>query len=548
MIPAGRLGAPDLRRTMRMYAEALSTHQEAINRLNVYPVPDGDTGTNMALTVTSVVAALDELGEEDEPGMERTCQAISHGGLMGARGNSGLILSQVLRGMAEVLAQEGGPAGASAVGRALARGAEAAYGAVILTVARAAAEAASAAASAGLVGLLERAREEGAAALARTPKQLPALAQAGVVDAGGAGYLLLLDACLSALDGRPLPEAPALSGEVPVVAREASANPMHHDPVADLRYEVMYLLEAPEEAMAGFREVWAGLGDSIVVVGSGSLWSCHVHTDDIGGAIEAAMDVGRPRNIRVTDLMEEVEEERWVREAIASTAGGGAPPQHVATTGVVAVANGEGIKRIFRSLGVGQVVAGGQSMNPSTAELLSAVEGTPASEVVILPNNANIVPVAEQAARLSPKQVRVLPTRGIVEGFAALMEYDPEAGAEDNCRAMAEAAARVVTGEITRAVRSSACPAGPIAKGDWLGLRGGRIEVVESGGPADAACALLAKLCRDDHELVTLIEGQGTRPADTRRITGWLAEHRPRATAEVHHGGQPLYPYLISIE
>ncbi len=554
MNPAGQLGAPDLRRAMRMYAEALASHREAINRLNVYPVPDGDTGTNMALTASSVVAVLDELGEEEEPGMERTCQAISHGALMGARGNSGLILSQVLRGMAEVLAREEGPAGPSSLARALGRGAESAYGAVtrpvegtILTVARVAAEAAAAAAGTGLVGLLERARQAGAAALARTPEQLPALSQAGVVDAGGAGYLLLIDAWLSALDGRPLPEAPASSG-APLASRGAGEGPGPHDSVADLRYEVMYLLEAPEEAIAGFREAWAGLGDSIVVVGSGSLWSCHIHTDDIGGAIEAALDVGRPRNIRVTDLMEEVEEERWVREAAAGGAGPAPLPGHAVTTAVVAVANGEGIKRIFRSLGVGQVVAGGQSMNPSTAELLSAVEGAPAGEVVILPNNPNIVPVAEQAARLSPKQVRVLPTKGIVEGFAALMEYDPEAGAEDNSRAMAEAAARVVTGEVTRAVRSSGGPAGPITEGDWLGLSGGRIEVVEAGGPSDAACALLAKLCRDDHELVTLIEGEGARPADTRRITEWLAEHRPRATAEVHHGGQPLYPYLISIE
>ncbi|MGH9066890.1 MAG: hypothetical protein ACRD0J_05305, partial [Acidimicrobiales bacterium] len=292
-----------------------------------------------------------------------------------------------------------------------------------------------------------------------------------------------------------------------------------------------------------------GLGDSIVVVGSGSLWNCHIHTDDVGAAVEAALDVGRPRRIRVTDLLDQVEEERWVREA------GAASPEDEETaavhppavTTVVAVANGEGIRRIFRSLGVARIVAGGQSMNPSTAEVLAAVESAPADQVLVLPNNSNIVPVAERVVGLSPKQVRVLPTASIAEGFAALMEYDPQAGVEDNRRLMADAASRVVTGEVVRAVRASGSPAGPVAAGDWLGLSAAGIEVV-APTPAEAACHLLARLCDEDHELVTLIEGEGAHPADTRRITEWLAEHRPRASAEVHHGGQPLYPYLLSIE
>lgn len=561
---AEQLVASDLRTALRAYAEVLGTHREAINRLNVYPVPDGDTGTNMALTLSSVVAALGEAGED---GMAATCRAISHGALMGARGNSGLILSQVLRGLADAFscADAVGPgevagglvAAAVAARQAVSRPVEG----TILTVARAAGEGAEAAAGAGggLVAVLEGARSEAAAALERTPDQLPALAQAGVVDAGGAGYVLLFDALLSAVAGNPLPAPPGqpeqprargAGAEPERAGRPGPPGPATDGPsVADLRYEVMYILEAPEEAVGGFREVWAGLGDSIVVVGGGSLWNCHIHTDDIGAAIEAALDVGRPRDIRVTDLLEQVEEERWVREAAARPeVQAPEPPGRPLTTGVVAVANGDGIRRIFGSLGVSQVVAGGQSMNPSTAELLAAVEAVPADQVVVLPDNPNIVPVAEAAARLSPKQVKVLATRTTVEGFAALMEYDPQAGAQENWEAMGAAAARVVTGEVTRAVRASTGPAGPIAEGDWLGLSVGSIEVVESAGVAEAACALLAKLCRDDHELVTLIEGEGAHAADTRRVTEWLAEHRPGVTAEVHHGGQPLYPYLISIE
>jgi dihydroxyacetone kinase-like predicted kinase len=314
-----------------------------------------------------------------------------------------------------------------------------------------------------------------------------------------------------------------------------------------LRYEVMYLLDAADATVSAFKEVWAGIGDSIVVVGGEGLWNCHIHTNDVGAAIEAALDAGRPRNIRVTDLDEQIEEERWVRDAAAAGPVGdddsGPPPR----TAVVAVANGEGVGRIFRSLGVHHLVAGGQSMNPSTAQILEVVEAVGSTDVVLLPNNDNIRPVAMQVCDLSTKTVRVVPTSGIVEGFAALLEYDPEAGADANAAAMADSARRVVAGEVTQAVRDATGPMGPIKTGDWLGLSRDGIEVVDEtlGG---AACGLLGKLLRDDHELVTLIEGDGSGTADTRHITEWLREQRNDIAVEVHHGGQPLYPYLISIE
>jgi dihydroxyacetone kinase-like predicted kinase len=214
---------------------------------------------------------------------------------------------------------------------------------------------------------------------------------------------------------------------------------------------------------------------------------------------------------------------------------------------VVAVGTGEGIGRIFHSLGVHQLVAGGQSMNPSTAQLLDAIDAAPANQVVVLPNNTNIVPVAEQAASVSTKKVRVVPTRGIAEGFAALLEYDPASGADDNAKTMAEAAARVISAEITRAVRTSVREAGVINEGDYLGLSRFGIEVVASS-LVEAGQDLLAKLVDDGHEIVTIIEGEGATKADTRRLTDWLQEHRPRVAPEIHHGGQPLYPYLFSIE
>jgi dihydroxyacetone kinase-like predicted kinase len=320
----------------------------------------------------------------------------------------------------------------------------------------------------------------------------------------------------------------------------------HHDSVSDLHYEVMYFLEAPDETIPAFKEVWAGIGDSIVVVGGDGIWNCHIHTDDIGAAVEAAIDCGRPRNIRVTDLMEQVEEERWVRDAAS------VPPEEQAAeepvpTAVVAVATGEGIRRIFRSLGVQQIVAGGQSMNPSTAQILAAVQAAPADDVIVLPNNKNIIPVAEQVGELTDKTVRVVKTTGITEGFAALIEYDPQATADDNASAMADASGRILSGEVTRAVRPSTCDVGPIAEGDFLGLTRGGIRVV-SPALATACTGLLAELLRDEHEIVTVIEGEGASAADTRRITEWLHEHHPEVVPEVHHGGQPLYPYLFSVE
>ncbi len=550
-----QLEAADLRATVHAYKEALAAHREPINRLNVYPVPDGDTGTNMSLTLASVCDDLEAAGDD----LAEVCKAISHGSLMGARGNSGVILSQILRGLVTVISDAGACDGPT-FARALRAAADAAYQAVmrpvegtILTVVREAAEAAEAAVSATpdahLVAVVDAARVAGEEALRKTPELLPVLAEAGVVDAGGAGLLLLLDALLYTIDGRPVPEPRVGEGAVRPDAHLIlqTADEGHGD-VGDLRYEVMYFLEAADEAIPAFKDVWAGIGDSIVVVGGDGIWNCHIHTNDIGAAIEAAVDAGRPRNIRVTDLMEEVEEERWVREAAATDVV--EVPPHASEpvcTAVVAVAAGDGIKRIFYSLGVQGIVAGGQSMNPSTADLLAAVEAVPAEQVVILPNNKNIIPVAEQVDAHTSRTVKVVATRGIAEGFAALMGYDPEAPADENAKEMAALSANVVAGEVTQAVRDSSSEAGPISEGDYLGIARDGIKAVAASVP-EAAIRLLDRLVTDDHEIVTIIEGDGATAGDTRAITEWLGEHRPGVSPEVHHGGQPLYPYLFGVE
>ncbi len=435
------LTASDLRALLRGYAQALEAHKAVINRLNVYPVPDGDTGTNMTLTVESVVAELAQTDQDAADDMGATCKAISHGSLMGARGNSGVILSQVLRGFCEVVREHDeidGPLLAAALESA----STAAYGAVmkpvegtILTVVRASAEGARDAADSGaeLIAVLDAARDAAELALARTPLLLPVLAEAGVVDAGGAGLVLLFEAALNVADGRPVSEPADEIDLVGVGTRPGPEIEAAHAEggLADLRYEVMYFLEAPDESIPGFKDVWAGIGDSIVVVGGDGIWNCHIHTDDIGASIEAAVDVGTPRKIRVTDLFEQVEEERWVREAEMLPSEPAAASEPVPCA-VVAVATGDGIRRIFHSLGVQVIVTGGQTMNPSTAQLLEAVERAPADDVVILPNNKNIIPVAEQVDGQSAKNVRVVPTRGIAEGFASLLAYDPQASGDEN--------------------------------------------------------------------------------------------------------------------
>ena len=536
-----KLSASDLRSAMTTFAGLLRSHREVINRLNVYPVPDGDTGTNMALTVESVVAALD--AEGSEASMESVCSAIARGSLMGARGNSGVILSQLLRGLVErfkavavvtpqVLADSLVHADVLAR-QAVLRPVEG----TILSVARAAAQGAQGATS-SLTALVHAARDRAREALAKTPEQLPVLAQAGVVDSGGTGLLLLFDALCHVVADDPIPVAP----DVESIDVHVQESPPEGD-IAELRYEVMFLLESNEEAVAAFREVWAGLGDSIVIVGGDGLYNCHIHTDDIGASIEAGVEAGRPREIRVTDLAEQVVEERWVREAVV----GELEVEPAPATAVVAVTAGEGVARIFRSLGVREIVAGGQSMNPSTAQLAAAVESSGSREVVILPNNKNVRLAAEQVDAVVDQKVVVVATASIVEGFAALLAYDPDASAVENAALMGLSAQRVVAGEVTRAVRSTTTDAGEVREGDWIGLDARGVRSI-ADSIAVAANALLASLIHEGHELVTIIEGDGATPANTRRISEFLAEEYPALAVEVHHGGQPLYPYLFGVE
>ena len=554
------LDAATLRRVIVGFHGGLADHRQVIDNLNVYPVPDGDTGTNMTLTMKSVVESLDGVADDLEP----LCAALAHGALMGARGNSGVILAQILRGVSGVFrdsAAAGSVPDAPVVAHALAAASDGAYSAVarpvegtILTVIREASESAQVAASAGggMTEVLDAARDRGYDALERTPEMLAVLAEAGVVDAGGAGLLLLFDAWLAEIDGRPMPEAP--EPVAPPAAVTSAEVPAEESSIADLRYEVMFLLDAPDPSVDGFKAAWQQIGDSIVVVGGDGIWNCHIHTDDIGAAIEAGIAVGRPHRIQITDLLDQAAEHSESFEAPDQPAAdaGAEPPASVEITeadrcSVVAVGAGAGVVDILMSMGADRVVTGGQSMNPSTAELLAAVDSLPTGHVVVLPNNKNIIPVAEQVDGESERTVGVVPTRSVVEGIASLLAYSPDATAAQNSGSMAAAAAAVIHGEVTQAVRDASSSAGPITTGDWLGIGPDGIAAVESEVVA-AATALLSSIIADDHELLTVLTGTDADAATTDAIVDHVAEHHPDVEVEVTEGGQPLYPYYFGLE
>jgi DAK2 domain fusion protein YloV len=538
------LRSDDIKAVVRRYHARLTAYRDALNGLNVYPVPDGDTGTNMTLTVGSVVDSIAPAAS-----MAELADVIASSSLLGARGNSGVILSQILRGLADAFRDED-ELGTRHLVDALDRASTAAYKAVqrpvegtILTVLREAAEAARTGetdAGADLGELLTRVYKRGVEALENTPELLPVLKQAGVVDAGGAGFVLLLASFLEIVTGVDV----ELPERVLRARADLAAIAGAQQVVAELRYEVMFLLDGDDGTIDAFRDRWAEIGDSIVVVGGEGTWSCHIHTDRIGPAIEAAFIAGRPRDIRVTDLIEQAGDHTLH----------GAPPFEPrpdvldAFVGVVAVVAGDGLVDIFTQLGAQGIVRGGQTMNPSTEDLLAVVDAVPAPTVVVLPNNKNIVPVAEQLDSLSTKLVVVVPTRSVPQGIAAMIGYTPPANdLVSTMEDMAAAASSVVTGEITQAVRDANVDYGHISKGDWMGIADGTIVVADADLEA-ALRGLVAVILPPGAELLTIYTGEGAQTHATKSLEAWLGELHPELELVEVTGGQPVYPYLVSIE
>jgi DAK2 domain fusion protein YloV len=536
------LDLPTLQRAMRIYAQALRVHREEIDSLNVYPVPDGDTGTNMLLTQTAVVAALEEAGGGAGamvPG--EVAETISRASLMGARGNSGVILSQVLRGIVQSMPASGSfEAGDLALG--LERAAAEAYRSVarpvegtVLSVLRdAAAEATRAAERTGATcaDVLTGALDQGRASLANTRLQLAELERAGVVDAGGKGIVLLLDALRSAVTGKGPSEPVGPLG--PVGAADGERPPGQ----LAFGYEVQFLLEAPDEAIAPLRGSLGDLGDSLVVVGGGGLFNVHVHTNEPEAAVQVGQRAGGLRDVYVASLQERVH----------ACLAGKARAVQVAeqACAMVAVADGDGLLRTFRSLGA-VVVSGGPGNNPAVAEILAAIEAAPAGRVLVLPNHPNVVPAAEQAAAAASKEAVVLSTRSIPGALAAATAFNPMRSLEDNAAAMNEGAARAAGGELVQAIRDAHTAAGPVRRGQWLGMVDGE-SVAVADAAADGAAALAGRLAGSGAEVVTLVVGAGAAQEERDSVEESLRRSFPGLQIEVLDGGQPLFPYLIGVE
>lgn len=527
--------------------DALSSAREEIDALNVYPVPDGDTGTNMFLTVS---AARDELraARADDPdlGLGAGMAVLARAALLGARGNSGVILSQMFRAYVHHLASAGmQDRPAQTIAAAMAEATDASYAAVgtpvegtILTVSRAASDAALEAAArpgARTRDVFTAAASAARAALEKTPEQLPVLAQAGVVDAGGRGLCVVLDAVETASTGRrPMPWTPPIgTHHIPVVIPVAPGDDLTEDGPA---YEVMYLLDADDAPVDTLRAALAALGDSLVVVGGDGLWNVHVHVDDVGAAIEAGIAAGRPHRIRVTHFAEQVAEARQK----ASTRTG---------RKVVAVAAGPGLAELFESAGA-VVVGGGPGQRPSTGQLLEAVTDCGAAEVVVLPNDADTVRAAEIAARTAEAEldvkVEVIPTQAQVQGLAAISVHEPGRGFDADVREMTATARHVRHGAVTVAARQAITMAGPCEPGDALGVIAGDFAVVGSD-LEEVARDVLERLLAGGGELVTIVSGEGGVEL-AERLAAHVEERHPTVDVALHEGGQPRYPLLVSVE
>jgi DAK2 domain fusion protein YloV len=503
---------------------AIEANRGRIDDLNVYPVPDGDTGTNLTLTVREIAESLDGEGPDDRAALAKE---VSRAALMGARGNSGVILSQIIRGATESLAAS------DDLAKAFRSASDAAYRAVkkpvegtMLTAIRAMADAAEH--RPDLAAIIDA----GDLAVTKTREQLPVLKEAGVVDAGAAGLVEIVRGIAAALNGEPLAAMPEHDhGEVGLEAI--------HQELSRYRYCTVFVVEGDELDADALESELERIGDSLLVVGDPSALKVHVHTDDPGRALSLGVARGTIGGVEIANMHEQAleREERLlhsVPEGLASSD----------LSAVVAVAAGDGNRELIESFNA-LVVDGGRTMNPSTADLLAAIEGAPAPQVIVLPNSSNVIMSAEQAAENSSKTVRVVPTKSLQAGLAALVAFDATQDADTNAAEMRESVAAVATGAVTVASRDVALNGVKVRKGKWLGLADG--EPVAGGETFDeVARAVLERLLAEPRGVLTLLTGEEP-PALEALLAGLAADH-PELELDVHAGGQPHYPLLLSAE
>jgi DAK2 domain fusion protein YloV len=543
--PAKAVGVdgPLFKRALLGSLSWLAANHEEVNRLNVFPVPDGDTGTNMLLTLQS---AVEDLKESNAAEVSKIAKLASHGSLMGARGNSGVILSQIFRGFARAVEGKSSLTPAE-LAAAFEEAANAAYRAVnkptegtILTVAREAGRAAATAASApeaNVPRVIAAAAAGARAAVLKTPTQLQILRDAGVVDAGGFGLQLILEGMLKTFE-----ETEAFLSTLPET-KKASAPASQVSlalPEGGWGYCTEFLIEGNNLDTDLIRNQIEALGNSVLVVGEPELVKVHVHTDDPTTVINLAGGYGKILKLNVGDMSTQ-------HRRILETEGAAPAPTRPNGVGIVAVVAGRGLVDIFRGLGVDAIIEGGQTMNPSTQDMLTAIEAVPYDEVILLPNNGNVVAAAKQVIGLTKKKVHVIETHSVPQGVSGVVAFRPDRPADENVRAMKAEAERVQTIEVTHAVRDTRSNGLKVKKGDVIGLINDRLEFAgEDYG--EVVNKALGRLGPDSYELVTVYRGEQASDAELAKLESAIRSNYPGLEVEVQHGGQHHYPFILSVE
>ena len=526
-------------------ASLLEKNKQQLNDLNVFPVPDGDTGTNMSLTMQSVLKEVLSVSEDD---LATVAKAMSRGALKGARGNSGVILSQILRGFAKQF-ETTEEAGAKDFIAALRLGQETAYKAVmkpkegtILTVIRVMAEKAKYETDKNLCQIFDFAIKIGEETLLQTPEMLPQLKKAGVVDAGGQGLMTIMHAFSSVVHGEEIPDDIApfeFSAVSDNISRDTSDEVAEMDEITFAYCTEFFIQqlkpEVTEKTVEKLRNKLAQIGDSLVVVGDPELVKVHVHTNDPGKALQMALELGELYKIKIENM---VQQHREIVEA---------NKQNLKEVGVVAIASGEGFTQLFKDLGVDYVVTGGQTMNPSTEDISAAVKKVNAKSVIILPNNSNIILAAEQAQDFTDKKLYVIPTKTVPQGICAMLAYNPEGNGEENHQDMMDAFGEVLTGSVTYAVRDTEFDGQTIHEGNILGLQEGTIAFCGED-LKQVTVDLAKKLLQERNDILTIYYGQDTTEDAANEIADILSSEFTGTDIEVVSGGQPVYYYLLSAE
>lgn len=542
---------------VKMGSLHLSDNADYVDSLNVFPVPDGDTGTNMNLSMTS---GAKETERGENPHIGKTAQALAKGLLMGARGNSGVILSQLFRGFSKAIEQEE-TLDAGTFAGAFQAGVDTAYKAVmkpvegtILTVAKDAAAKAVGAAETetDLIKIMEVLTEESKASLKRTPDLLPVLKEVGVVDSGGQGLVFVYEGFLASMKGEKLPERTMEASMDELVSAEHHRSVQGFMDTADIEYgyctEFMVKFEDDKTEAhpfdeQQFREDLSGYGDSLLVISDDEIAKVHIHSEDPGDVLTYGQRYGSLINIKIENM-------RQQHTAIVGEghrADTGRKPHAAVPYAVITVSMGPGIAELFKSIGASAVIEGGQTMNPSTEDIVQAIREIGAERALILPNNKNIIMAAEQAAEVAGIEAAVVPTKTVPQGLAAILAFNPEVSVEENAKSMTSAFAHVRTGQVTNAVRDTTIDGVAIRKDDFMAIAEGKI-VKSDASLADVTRSLLDGLIDEESEIVTILYGTDVSQDEAESLADYVTGRYPDLEVEVHNGNQPLYPYILSVE